>query len=155
MSGSPSPTQIFGKLDAFEFDVYMRTNAWGPLRVAQAFIEQVKASDQKKILAMSSLAGSFGAESGGVAGLYYYKSSKVALNMHMVNLARELERHDVIVATLSPGIVDTQNQIPEGVTFPGLVPIEESISGMISVVDGLTMEDSGKFFRYNGEEQPF
>ena len=155
MSGSPSPSQIFGKLDAFEFDRYMRTNAWGPLRVSQAFIEQIKAGDQKKILSMSSLAGSFGAESGGVAGLYYYKSSKAALNMIMANLARELQRDGVIVAMLSPGIVDTQNQIPEGVTFPGLVPIEESISGMITVVDGLTMEDSGKFYRYNGEEQPF
>ncbi len=155
MSGSPSPTQVFGKLDAFEFDRYMRTNAWGPLRVAQGFIQQVKASKQKKIIAMASLAGSFGAKSGGVTGLYYYKSSKAALNMIMANLARELEKDGVIVTTLSPGIVDTQDQIPEGVTFPGLVAIEESISGLINVIDGLSVEDTGKFYRYNGEEQPF
>ena len=155
MSGSPSPTQVFGNLDAFEFDRYMRTNAWGPLRISQGFIEQVKASEQKKIISMASLAGSFGAKSGGVTGLYYSKSSKAALNIIMANLARELERDGVIVATLSPGIVDTQDQIPEGVTFPGLVPIEESISRLIGVIEGLSSEESGKFIRYNGEEQPF
>ncbi len=155
MSGSPSPTQVFGRLDAFEFDRYMRTNAWAPLIMSQGFIEQVKASGQKKIVSLSSLAGSFGAKSGGVAGLYYYKSSKAALNMIMVNLARELERDGVIVALISPGVVDTQGMIPEGVTFPGLVPIDESIGGLIDVVDGLTIEDTGKFIRYNGEEQPF
>ena len=155
MSGSPTPTQVFGKLDADEFDLYMRTNAYGPLRVSQGFIEQVKASSQKKIFSMSSLAGSFGANSGGVPELFAYKSSKAALNMIMVNLARQLKRDGVTVGLLSPGIVDTQNMIPEGVTFPGLVPIEESISGMIAVVEGMTIEETGKFYRYNGEEQPF
>jgi NAD(P)-dependent dehydrogenase (short-subunit alcohol dehydrogenase family) len=48
---TPSPTgQAFGTFDWDQFDQFMTTNVRGPILVAEAFVEHVKASDQKKII---------------------------------------------------------------------------------------------------------
>jgi len=49
--------QGFGTLDYAQFDLFMRTNVAGPIKVAEAFFEQVKASEQKKIINISPLGG--------------------------------------------------------------------------------------------------
>jgi hypothetical protein len=35
------------------------------------------------------------------------------------------------------------------------IEVEESVSKGLSVIDGLTMEDSGEFFDYTGESIPW
>jgi NAD(P)-dependent dehydrogenase (short-subunit alcohol dehydrogenase family) len=148
----PTP-QSFGTLAHDQFESFMRTNALGPIKITEAFRSNVIASKGKKIVAISSLAGSFGAGSGGMPGGYWYKASKAALNMLMINAARDLKPEGVILALLSPGTVRVE-KIAEA-SFPGLLEKEESIAGMIQVIDSLTLKDSGSFLRYNGEPQPF
>ena len=148
----PTP-QSFGTLAHDQFESFMRTNALGPLKVTEAFSANVIASKGKKVVAISSLAGSFGAGSGGMPGGYWYKASKAALNMFMMNTARDLKPQGVIVALLSPGTVRVE-KIADA-RFPGLLEKQDSIAGMIKVIDALTLEDSGSFLRYNGEPQPF
>ena len=50
--------QMFGTLDYKLLDDFIHTNVAGPLMITETFIGNVKASHQKKIIAISSAAGS-------------------------------------------------------------------------------------------------
>jgi len=149
-------TQAFGAIDFDQFDTFMRTNALGPLKMCEAFVPHVKASPAGKMVSITSQAGSFGLGSGGLPGMYFYKSSKAAQNMIMRNVANDVKAHGIVVCILSPGMVNTAgDDIPPERRFPGLIEPPESIQGMIGVIDRLTMEDTGSFIRYSGEPQPW
>lgn len=148
----PAP-QSFGTLAYDQWENFMRINALGPLKVSEAFAPHVKASEEKKIVAVSSLAGSFGYQGPNMAGAYWYKASKATLNMYMKNVASDLKGDGVTVALLSPGTVKVEKM--GDVSFPGLIEPSESIGGMIKIIDGLTVEDSGAYYRYDGTPQPF
>ncbi|MCS6948590.1 MAG: SDR family oxidoreductase [Steroidobacteraceae bacterium] len=147
--------QSFRQLAHDRFSYAMELNAHGPIRVSEALYPNVLASRQKKIVAISSLAGSFGARGGGMPGGYWYKASKAALNMLMFNLAQDARADGVRVVCLSPGQVDTQGFAARGIPMPGAVDVEVSVGGMIKVIDNLTLEQSGTFIRYTGELQPW
>lgn len=149
---NPAP-QSFGTLAYDDWENFMRINALGPLKISEAFAPHVKASADKKILAVSSLAGSFGYQGPNMAGGYWYKASKATLNMYMKNVASDLKADGVTVALLSPGTVRVEKM--GNVSFPGLIEPSESISGMISIIEGLTIDDSGAYYRYDGTPQPF
>lgn len=149
---NPAP-QSFGTLAYDQWENFMRINALGPVKITEAFTPHVKMSDDKKVLSVTSLAGSFGFAGPNMAGGYWYKASKTALNMYMKNIASDLKGDGVIVALLSPGTVKVEKM--GDVSFPGLIEPEESISGMIAVIDGLSIDDAGAFYRYDGSPQPF
>ena len=56
-SGTPT-SQDFGQYDYSLFDTIMAVNVRGPLMVMEAFVGNVKASRQKKFVAISSTVGS-------------------------------------------------------------------------------------------------
>ncbi|WP_101759678.1 SDR family NAD(P)-dependent oxidoreductase [Oceanicoccus sp. KOV_DT_Chl] len=58
-------------LDASEFELVINVNALGPLKVSQALLPNIRAGQQKKILAMGSGLGSMaiGGRRGGVTGI--------------------------------------------------------------------------------------
>jgi NAD(P)-dependent dehydrogenase (short-subunit alcohol dehydrogenase family) len=147
--------QSFGKLAHDRFAYLMELNAHGPIRVAEALVGNVEAGRQKKIVAVSSLAGSFGTQGGGMPGGYWYKASKAALNMLMLSLSQDLKARGILVACLSPGQVDTQGYAARGITMPGMVDVKVSVEGMREVIAGLTPAQSGTFIRYSGEVQPW
>lgn len=147
--------QSFGKLAHDRFNYAMELNAHGPIRVAEALYPNVLASRQKRIVAITSLAGSFGVKGGGMPGGYWYKASKSALNMLMLSLAADVRADGVTVACLSPGTVDTQGFAERGMTMPGMIKVDVSVSGMRKVIDGLSLDSTGAFIRYNGEPQPW
>jgi NAD(P)-dependent dehydrogenase (short-subunit alcohol dehydrogenase family) len=147
--------QMFGDLKIDLFDTFMRTNALGPLKMCEAFLPHVASSQQKKMVSITSQAGSFALDSGGLPGMYYYKSSKAAQNMIMRNIAKDVEKDGVAVGILSPGMVNTAGELPPERRFPGIIEPPESIAGMIKVIDGLSLENSGSFIRYTGELQPW
>jgi len=147
--------QSLGALDHDRFDCLMRLNAQGPLRVTEALLPNLETGTQKKIVAISSLAGSLGARGGGMPGGYWYKASKAALNMMVVALALELQPKGFKVVALSPGQVDTQGYAARGIVVPGTVPVGQSVTGLRNVIERLTPEQSGSFIRYSGEVQPW
>ncbi|RMF96329.1 MAG: SDR family NAD(P)-dependent oxidoreductase, partial [Gammaproteobacteria bacterium] len=76
--------QHFGSLD---YDLWLdvfRTNTLGPVRLAEAFVEQVAASEQKKIVSLSSTVGSISERD---TPAFAYATSKTALNKAMTLLA--------------------------------------------------------------------
>ena len=111
-------------LDSLDFDEAKRVfdvNALGALRVSQAFLPQVTASNQKKII---SLGGGLGAQSIGslFAGHYFMKMSKAAHLMAMGILQTETRERGILVVMISPGRVATQLMRDSGWTGAALCP---------------------------------
>ncbi|MGI9309638.1 MAG: SDR family oxidoreductase [Gammaproteobacteria bacterium] len=158
ISGSPSQEQSFRRLNYDLFDAFMQTNARGPLKMSEAFLTPVQKSELKTIVVVSSLTGSFSAKRPS-KGTYFYRASKAAVNMLMIQVANDVKRRDVKVVLLNPGLVDTQGVLTEmnekmklGLT---LVPIEDSVAGMKRVIADTPIEQSGLFFQWTGEQIPF
>jgi len=145
--------QAFGSLDYKNWEEFMRINALGPLKVSEAFVENVKKSKVKVIVSISSLAGSFGFKGPNMPGGYWYKSSKTMLNMYMKNIASDLKKDGVTAVILTPGQVKVEKVA--AFSSPSMIEPSVSIRGMIQVIESLTTEDSGSYFNYKGEVQPF
>jgi NAD(P)-dependent dehydrogenase (short-subunit alcohol dehydrogenase family) len=135
--------QTAGSFDAREFEEVMAANVFGALATAEAFRDHVAASRQKKIVSLTSRSGIISQP--GRRGPSFYRASKVALNMVMRVLADDLRERQVIVALVSPPPTETdmlreligrENAAQQA--RPGDV-----ISGLIKVIEGLTMENSG------------
>ena len=94
--------QALGKFDYSEFEEVMAVNVYGALAVAEAFREHVAASQHKKIVSVTSGSGVI-SWSGSDLGPYFYRASKVALNMVMRVLANDLRSHGVIVGLICAG----------------------------------------------------
>lgn len=145
-------SQSFGSLNHPLALDFINTNCLGALKVTEAFYENVKASQTKKIVAITSQAGSFGLKFPGPPGAYWYKISKAALDAAMFNVAMDAKKDGVVVTMLSPGQVRVE-KIAD-VKIPGMIEMNESIGGMIPIIEKLTMDDTGTIIRYNGERQP-
>jgi NAD(P)-dependent dehydrogenase (short-subunit alcohol dehydrogenase family) len=159
LSGSPSPDQLFRRLDYSLFDAYMHTNARGPLKMCEAFLSQVRASEMKRMVAVSSLGGSFAARNSMAPATTFYRASKSALNMLMVNVADSTEKYGITVIMLNPGLVDTQGVLTDmnekmnlGLN---LTLIEDSIAGMINVIDTTGIENTGTIYQWTGDPLEF
>ena len=146
------PSQAFGTLDYTAGDEAWAVNVTGPLRVSEAFYPHVKRSAQKKIVAITALLGVHSFNYGGSDGAYWYKISKAAMNAAMANVARESAKDGVIVTLLTPGEVAVEKVKDPG---PNFITPAVSIAGMIDVIAGLTLADSGLIIRYNGKRYPF
>jgi len=128
--------------DIDEFTRVMRINAVAPIYVADAFEEHVARSDRKLMVFIGTRSGSIG--DNGSGGHYAYRCSKAALNMAVKSLSIDFAPRGVITAVLHPGSVATETR--KG----GQIPVDESVSGMRGVIEGLTPELSGTFRRYDG-----
>ena len=141
-----------GELKAIDTDVWQHTmlvNALCPLKVAEAFVEHVAGSAQKKMIAISSRLGSIALNDSGGAR-FAYRASKTALNMHWKSLANDLQGRGVVCTVLHPGWVRTDMG---GAAAPVSPP--ESVAGMIRVIAGLTSSDNGGFRNYDGTAFPW
>ncbi|MEO8225241.1 MAG: SDR family oxidoreductase [Gammaproteobacteria bacterium] len=163
--------QVLGKLDYELFARAFAVNAIGPVRVTEALLGNVGASRLKKIVTLSSAAGSNGLLNA-PANLYPYRSSKAALNLLMHNLALDVASRGIVVGLLNPGLVDTRGVLrlkpgdapPE--EFAALMPLilagkiklittEASVTAMVKLIDGLSPAQSGVFLNYDGQTLPW
>ncbi len=143
----PKP-EHFGSLDYAAWTKVLDANTFGPVRVIEAFLENVARSERKQIVTITSGMGSIGDNSSG--GSYAYRSSKAAVNMVMKSLATDLAPRGITCVVLNPGWVRTDMGGPGG----GFSP-EESIRAMRSVIASLTPKDTGLFLNHNGKEFPW
>ena len=147
--------QMFGTLDYKLLDDFIHTNVAGPLKISETFIANVKASKQKKIVAISSAAGSvsvppFMPNGSPVPDHYWYRISKAALNSAMVILSAQFKADGVTVVMFHPGGVQVESF--GDTKLPGFVPPEEAIGKMIKTIDGLTIKDTGRFMDNDGKD---
>ena len=138
----------FGQLDYQAWQQTLTINTMAPVKIAEAFFPQIKRSEKKLIVAISSLMGSIADNSSG--GSLFYRSSKAALNAAMKTLAIDLFPEQVGVLIFHPGWVRTDMGGPNG-----LIDVDESVSGMIRVINDFRLEISGDFVKYDGMPMPW
>jgi NAD(P)-dependent dehydrogenase (short-subunit alcohol dehydrogenase family) len=149
-----SENQVFGQLKFGVFDTVMHTNVRGPLKMAEAFLAHVASSTQKKLVNISSTEGSIGTQAARPDFRnFFYRASKAALNMVMVNVAKAVAPQGVIVGILSPGFV--MSDFTKGLKLPMMISVEESAAKCIEVIGMLIAAHSGKFLRHTGDEAPW
>lgn len=118
-------------------------NVIAPTELALRLKPNVLASDQRKMVALSSILGSITANESG--GILAYRSSKAALNAAWRSLAIDWKDSGLTLAMIHPGWVQTEMGGPGAQIDPST-----SISGYRKVIAGLSVEDSGAFLDYQG-----
>ena len=137
----------FGRLDYDIWAETMDTNVFGPMRVAEAFRDNVMNSEKKQMIFITSRMGSI---TEAVPNAYVYRSSKAALNMAVKCLSVELEQQGLIAVLFHPGHVQTDMG---GQAAP--VTPQKSIEGMKNQIVALTHDDNGRFLSYDGQQIPW
>ena len=150
--GADTKGQNFGSLNYDEFDVFMRTNVAGPARVTEEFFQNVKASKQKKVIAISSSNGMITGKPL-CCGVFWYRVSKAALNKLMISISAAVRKDGVTVVMFNPGPVRVEKQA--NLEFPGMQPTPVVVADMIKVIEGITLADTGRFLQYDGTTQPW
>ena len=147
--------ESFGRLKYSLLDTIMAVNIKGPLIVSEAFYPNVKASRQKKIVAVSSSNGTLTGEKSPRPGAMFYRMSKAALNREMQIVAASTRKDGVTVVMLNPGPVLTEHQEYLKGRYPGMLTTPFTVSHMIATIAKVTLADTGRFLRYDGATEPW
>ncbi|XP_044229513.1 C-factor [Thunnus albacares] len=149
----------------------LTTNTVGPLVMAKYFAPllqkggggfgQQPAEKAKQhsgiIVNITAKVGSIG--DNGLGGWYSYRMSKAALNMATRNLSIELgrSRPKVVCVSLHPGTVNTDLSRPYHKNVPKdrLFSTEHSVNCLMSIIETLNIEKTGKAYNWDGTELPW
>lgn len=137
-----------GDVDESAWTDVLKVNTFAPLRMADAFLENVARGDRRIIATMTSKMGSIDDNTSGRH--YPYRTSKAAVNMVMKGLAVDLRSRGIISVVLHPGWVRTAMG---GRSAP--LSAEESVRGLKAVLGRLTPAQSGRFLAWDGTEVPW
>ena len=147
-AGVGSSNQHFHAVSLNPWLEVLKVNLIAPLLITQAIIKNVKISSAKKIYFLSSQLGSI--EDNNCGGMYIYRSSKSGLNQVVKSLSIDLKAYGITIVSLHPGWVKTDMGGPNAP-----VSIDESVEGMIRVIETTDIKDTGKFLNYHGRELPW
>ncbi|XP_043914996.1 C-factor-like [Protopterus annectens] len=134
-------------------------NAIAPLMVTKAFLPLLEKSVgnhegswKTNVINIASIRGSLTdcTGKGGEYRSYGYRISKTALSMVTRCLALDLQPLGIICISLHPGWVKTDMGGPQAI-----LSLEESVSGMLSVIAGLSEKYNGTFLDWRGETVPW
>lgn len=146
--GEPA-AQALDTLDYETFENVLRTNTYAPLKLSQAFLPNVEAGSQKKIIAITSGLSSISGVTR-FGNLYFYRVSKAGLNMAMRTLQADVRAKGIKVGILAPGVVETRLLAQSGWKGPEALKPEDSAAAVIKNIENLT-ETAAGFTLYNGE----
>ncbi len=137
-----------GSLDFDEIRRQFEVNAIGTLRVTEALLPTLRRGTRRLVAHMSSKMGSIADNTSGDA--YAYRASKAALNALTKSLAIDLAPEGFTCLVLHPGWVRTDMG---GAGAP--LSVEESVAGLLAVLDRAGPEQSGRFLDFSGAEVPW
>ena len=140
MTGTMAPE--FEDVDWKTFDETFNVHVKGPLRVLNAFLPRLGAGS--KVINFSS---QLGASTWPYGGFHAYAASKAALGRLMRSIAADLKERGIIIGIVHPGYVQTDMSGPDAEITP-----EESARGVRELAEAWTLEKSGDFYKWNGEE---
>ena len=147
-AGNYGPQNVtVGHINAEEWRKVLEINTIAPIKVAEAFMPHLKRA-QGSVINLTSKMGSMADNQSG--GAYLYRSSKAALNAATKSLAIDLAVYDMKAIVVHPGWVRTEMGGPHG-----LIDTVQSATGIKTLVDGLTMKQSGGFYDYQGNIIPW
>jgi NAD(P)-dependent dehydrogenase (short-subunit alcohol dehydrogenase family) len=134
-----------------------QVNSIPSVLLAKHLLPLLKHKERNVFAAISAKVGSIGDNY--LGGWYGYRASKAALNMFMRTISLEYKRKSpqTIVVSLHPGTTDTQLSKPFQKNVPPekLFSVERTTSQLLTVIDQLTIADSGQFFSWDGTQLPW
>ena len=145
--GGMPENQSIDNIDIEEWHRTLDTNTIGPLLVAKAFKDNLAASGNGNLMILSS---QLGASTWPMGGMYIYSTTKAAVGKAGKILSLDWAEEPITVSIMHPGWVQTDMGGPTAE-----ITAEESASGIRNVINGLTKEDSGNFYKWNGEIHPW
>ena len=131
----------FDNVDWKTFDETFNVHVKGPLRVLNAFLPRM--NEGSKVINFSS---QLAASTWPYGGFHAYAASKAALGRMMRSIATDLKERGIVVGIIHPGYVQTDMGGPDAEITP-----EESASGIRKLAEGWSIEQSGDFYKWNGE----
>jgi NAD(P)-dependent dehydrogenase (short-subunit alcohol dehydrogenase family) len=140
--------QSFGHTDFDDWERIFRVNVAGPMKMAEAFVEHVARSRQKKLVTLTSMVGSMGLNSTG--GLYGYRASKAAVNAIVKSMSIDLLPRGILAIALHPGWVRTELGGPSAP-----LDVAASAGGLRRVIGTLDRESLGKVIAHDGAVLPY
>jgi NAD(P)-dependent dehydrogenase (short-subunit alcohol dehydrogenase family) len=138
----------FGNLEYTDWISTFETNVLGVVKVAEAFLPNLKNTHKPCIAVLSSQMGSIEDNSSG--GSILYRSSKAALNAAMKSLSIDLQNDNIGVLIFHPGWVKTDMGGPHA-----LIDAETSICGMMKQISEFKISNTGHFIKYDGTLLPW
>ena len=126
-----------GWADAFNI------NSMGPVRIMQVLLPNLKMTESPKVMTVTSQMGALSLD---MTSAHAYCSSKAALNKFMRLASIDLKPDGIAVGLVHPGWVRTDMGGPRAHLSP-----EESAAGCIEVTDTLGLDNTGGFWKWNGE----
>ena len=142
VSGGPLEEQTATRMDFAAWADAFDTNTMGPVRVLQALLPSLKRAKNPKVMSVTSQLGALSLD---LALAFGYSASKAALNKFMRLAATELSRDGIAVGLIHPGWVKTDMGGPGAKLTP-----TESAAGIANVIDRLSLENTGGFWKWNG-----
>ena len=151
------PEKSWRALAPRSLETAFRINTIGPTLVAKHFLPLLARRPKSAFAVLSARVGSI--SDNRLGGWHAYRASKAALNMMIRSLSIELERvnPNALCVALHPGTVDTglskpfQPNVPEGKLFTPAF----AAGRLLTVLDDLSPERTGRLFAWDGAEIPF
>jgi len=143
-----SDKNTFGAVDVDSWLQTFQVNSIAPLKMVEAFSEQLHMGQRKLVACMSSKMGSIA--DNGSGNSYIYRSSKAALNAVVKSLAVDLKGHGIISVALHPGWVKTEMGGPNAE-----ITTRQCVDQLFNNLSRLTIEDSGRFIDIDGSDIPW
>ncbi|MFT5193938.1 MAG: NAD(P)-dependent dehydrogenase (short-subunit alcohol dehydrogenase family) [Candidatus Promineifilaceae bacterium] len=139
----------FAEFNSDEYLLCLNVNGVGALRVVHEFVGLLRRGTAPKIVNISSQLGSMTAQRPGF-GSSGYNASKAVMNMITRQLSFDFAAEGIVVISMHPGWVQTDMGGANAAVTP-----HDSAAGILKVAAGLTADDNGKFYIYNGEIHPW
>ena len=136
--------QGFGQVDYHAWAEVFAINSMAPLRLVEHFFDNLKDSERRTLVCISSVMGSIELNQEG--GSYLYRSSKAALNAVVKSLSIDLAGDGVHVLAVHPGWVKTQMG-GEG----AVVEADECAVTLLETLERQPAGTSGQFLSYDGK----
>lgn len=148
------PEKALGAIDPVHMAQVLAVNAIGPAMVLKHVGPLLAKNAPGKVVVLSARVGSIGDNQ--IGGWHSYRASKAALNQIIKGAAIELRRShkQVVCAALHPGTVATPFTA-EYAKRHSTVPPSEAAQNLLSVIDGLSLDDTGGFFDWSGAVVPW
>ncbi len=142
-----NPSSKINDVTWSEISESIEINLGGPFFTSKILYPLIKKGISKKIINISSIMGSIKLSNGNSLP---YRISKAGLNMLMKNQAVEYQHDEIISVSIHPGWVKT-DMGGDSATMT----VEESSRKIISIIENLSLRDSGEFISVNGDFIPF
>lgn len=143
MAGPAFDKQTASVMDTAGWMETFNVNTVAPVRVLQALKANLAASDNPRVMTVTS---QYGAMSFDMPMAYAYSTTKAAVNKFMKLAALELGKEGFSIGLVHPGWVQTDMGGPKADLTP-----TESATGIVDVIEKLSPDTNGSFWKWDGE----